>query len=78
MQALFSIPLFYVIKISQNAIEIFNYNQTEKNDFKRLEGQVDRRRCSRVTKFLTTLDAFVAKMECDQVKGWMSRSCTSL
>lgn len=62
-KSVFKIPqevLQDVIKISQDAIEIFNYNESQRNDFKRLEGPIDRRKCCKVTKkFLTALDEFL-------------------
>lgn len=50
-----------VVAFSEEAIEIFNYNETKRNDFKRLEATIDRRTCRKVTKqFLADLDKFVS------------------
>jgi hypothetical protein len=54
-------PLLEEVKrVSQNATEIFNYNETKRNDYKRLETTIAKNKCKKVLKeFLNSLDAFV-------------------
>ncbi len=63
-RSVFKIPeaaLNDVVAASQGEIEIFNYNESKRNDFKRLEATMDRRKCRKETKqFLTKVDQFVS------------------
>lgn len=50
------------VRLSRSAVEIFNYNESKKNDYKRLEASFNMRQCEEETRqFILSLDHFVAE-----------------